>query len=155
MKTSATTQQHPSPITSILSFLETASALERRLDRILSSMKGISFSEYRLLSALAQANATGFPKVELANAVGLTPSAITRALKPLEKIGYIATQRNERDARHSLALITTQGRELLQDAQNILDDTLRELPINSLSPQKVLAFQQRLDEFKGVGKTPL
>jgi len=40
--------------------------------------------------------------VDLAAAVGLTPSAVTRALRPLEKLGCVATQKSERDARRSL-----------------------------------------------------
>ncbi|WP_373084210.1 MarR family winged helix-turn-helix transcriptional regulator [Sneathiella sp.] len=131
----------------VLQFLDTASALERRLDRILSSTKGVSFSEYRLLMALSEANPTGCPRIDLANRVGLTASAVTRALKPLEKIGCVTTERSERDARQSLAVITPAGRDLLADAQAILRDALRDLPVNSLSSPKLTEFQHRLTEF--------
>lgn len=131
----------------VLQFLETASALERRLDRVLSSTKGVSFREYRLLMALSEANPAGCPRIDLANAVGLTASAVTRALKPLEKIGFVTTERSERDARQSLAVITPAGRDLLADAQAILRDALRDLPVNSLSSPKLTEFQHRLTEF--------
>lgn len=133
----------------VLQFLETAAALERRLDRVLANTKGISFSEYRLLKTLAEASAGGLPRIELASSVGLTASAVTRALKPLEKLGYIATERSERDARQSLASITSAGNELLADAQSILRDGLRELPVNTLNQQKVTEFQARLSELNG------
>jgi len=135
---------HTEPV--ILQFLEVASALERKLDRALSNIKGISYSEYRLLKTLAEATAKGVPRIVLANGVGLTASAVTRALKPLEKLGYVATQRSERDARQSLAVITAAGRVLLNDAQGIFQDTLRELPINTASPLKITEFQNRLKE---------
>ncbi|MBV1929080.1 MAG: MarR family transcriptional regulator [Gammaproteobacteria bacterium] len=112
----------------------------------MSCTKGISFSEYRLLKALSQANPSGFPRIDLAYRVGLTASAVTRALKPLEKIGYVTTERSERDARQSLAVITPAGRELLDDAQGILQDALGDLPINTLSSQKIAEFQSRLKE---------
>ncbi len=136
--------------TTVLQFLETASALGRRLDCVLSNTRGISFSEYRLLRTLSQTKASGFPRIDLANAVGLTASAVTRALKPLEKLGYVATERNERDARQSLAIITPAGLELLKDAQGILEDTLRELPLNTLSRQKITEFVNRLDELRRI-----
>lgn len=82
--------------TTVLEFLETAYALDRRLDRALSNARGISFSEYRLLRTLSKSGAVWFPRVDLAYAVGLTASAITRALKPLEKLGYVTAERGER-----------------------------------------------------------
>src|ERR1700736_2569853 len=109
----------------VLQFLETASALERDLDRALSSTRGVSFSEYRLLRALANAYTGGSSRIDLANAVGLTASAVTRALKPIEKLGYVVTEKGERDARQSRAVITTAGRELLDDTQGALHDVLR------------------------------
>lgn len=129
-------------------FLETASALERRLDRALSGTRGISFSEYRLLNALASAGANGLPRIDLANAVGLTASAVTRALKPLEKIGCVATQRNERDARQSLAIITPAGGELLNDAQGVLRDIFNGLPLNDCNEQEIAEFQNRLNDLR-------
>ncbi len=133
----------------ILQFLETAAALERRLDSALSCTRGVSFSEYRLLRALSKAGG-GLPRVELANSVGLTASAVTRALKPLEKIGLVTTQKNDRDARQSLAVITAAGHELLSDATGILHDVFNELPINSLSDNKISEFQHRLSELRRV-----
>jgi DNA-binding MarR family transcriptional regulator len=132
----------------VLDFLETASALERKLDRALSYTKGVSFSEYRLLKTLYELNAGGLPRIDLANAVGLTASAVTRALKPLEKIGLVSSTRSERDARQSLVAITSGGRELLEDSRAILLDSLRGLPANTLSDQKTSEFRARLSEMK-------
>ncbi|MFT4797116.1 MAG: DNA-binding MarR family transcriptional regulator [Candidatus Azotimanducaceae bacterium] len=132
----------------ILQFLETAAYLERRLDRALSATRGISFSEYRLLSALSSVTGNGIPRIDLANAVGLTASAVTRALKPLEKIGLVTTLKSERDARQSLAVITSAGLELLDDAHGVLHDLFKQLFINTLSTAEVTAFQSRLSEIK-------
>ena len=132
----------------VLEFLETASTLERKLDRELLYTKGVSFSEYRLLKTLYELNAGGLPRIDLANAVGLTASAVTRALKPLEKIGLVTSKRSERDARQSLVGITSAGRELLEDARAILLDALRGLPANTLSDQKTAEFKARLNEMK-------
>ncbi|MGH1358884.1 MAG: MarR family winged helix-turn-helix transcriptional regulator [Burkholderiaceae bacterium] len=131
----------------VLAFLETAYNLERRLDSALS-YRGTSFSEYRLLNALARHGPSGSAKVDLAREVGLTPSAVTRALKPLEKLGYLTTRKNERDARQSIALITAEGQTLLSDAQGFLHELLLTLPLNKLPQQQVTDFQERLQDLR-------
>lgn len=128
----------------ILELLEVASKVERRLDRSLSVIRGVSFSEYRLLKALNAQHQSTATRVDLAEAVGLTPSAVTRALKPLEKLHYVETQKSERDARQSLAMLTTSGRELLNDAQGIVKDVVSMLPVEELSSAHIQAFSQRL-----------
>jgi DNA-binding MarR family transcriptional regulator len=126
--------------------LDAAGYLERRLDRALSTIRGLSFSEYRLLRSLAAQPEARAMRVELAQAVGLTPSAVTRALKPLEKLCYVETLKSDRDARRSLACLTDSGRELLSDAEGIARDVLQTLPIETLS-------RAGLDGFlKGVGE---
>jgi DNA-binding MarR family transcriptional regulator len=132
----------------VLEFLDVAGVVERRLDSALSYTRGVSFSEYRLLRTLALGHEGGAPRVELAGAVGLTPSAVTRALKPLEKMGYVKTVSNERDARQSLAQLTAGGRELLADAKGVLNDTLLTSPLNELSESQVKAFRERLAELR-------
>ena len=55
------------------------SHLERRLDASLGAIRGISLAEYRLLRALGDAPGAQASRVDLAHAVGLTPSGVTRA----------------------------------------------------------------------------
>ncbi len=98
--------------------------VERRLDRHLGSIRGISLAEYRLLRALADAPQTRASRVALASLVGLTPSGVTRALRPLERFGYVATTKNDRDARLALATLTEAGRELVDDASGVIDDAM-------------------------------
>ncbi len=107
---------------SLLAIHAAAQRLERRLDGALSNIKGISLAEYRLLSSLAQAPGRQASRVALAETVGLTASGVTRALAPLEKIGFVKTVRGERDARLALATLTAQGSELVADASGVLDD---------------------------------
>jgi DNA-binding MarR family transcriptional regulator len=115
------TSQTP-PQALLLSLADTWSRLERRLDHALSGARGIRFAEYRMLRALADAPGGGLSRVDLASAVGLTPSGVTRALQPLEKLHIVATTRSERDARLALAALTDAGRELVSDASGVLDD---------------------------------
>jgi len=119
----------------IFTLLKAAAHVERKLDRVLSATKGISFTEFRLLNELQENHRGSATRVDLANALSLTPSAITRALKPLEKIGFVITQKSEHDARRSIASLTSAGGELLADANKIVSDdiALLALPDNGTS----------------------
>jgi len=101
--------------------------LERSLDGALSGVRGVSFAEYRILRALADAPAGSASRVDLASAVGLTPSGVTRALRPLEKLRILDTVRSERDARLALATLTEAGRELVDDCAAVVEDVVGSL----------------------------
>jgi len=113
----------------VFALLGASSRIEGRLNRVLANVKGVSFTEYYLLEQLKDCHNGSATRVELARAVHLTPSAVTRALKPLEKIGYVATQKGERDARQSVATLTNAGEELLRDANQLVLDEIATLPI--------------------------
>ncbi len=101
--------------------------IEARLDGAVSTIKGISFAEYRLLRHLADAPDGRSSRVDLARMVGLTPSGTTRALRPLEKLGFVSTTRSERDARLAIAELTPAGIELVSDASGVIDDAVAQL----------------------------
>lgn len=114
----------------VFNLLKIASRLERKLDRALSCTKGVSFTEYQILNELLTQFHGSATRVDLAGAVNLTPSAITRALKPLEKIGLVTTEKSDRDARRSLATLTPTGEELLADANKIVQDEIDSLNLS-------------------------
>lgn len=111
----------------VLAVVGAAANLERLVDGNLSAIKGISLAEFRLLSAIAEAPAKRASRADIARTVGLSPSAVTRALRPLESLGITQTIKNERDARLALATLTPQGEELLSDAVGVLNDILPSL----------------------------
>jgi len=113
----------------VFALLAAATGVEGRLNRVLSNVKGISFTEYSLLEQLSDFHNGSATRVDLARAVYLSPSAVTRALKPLEKIGYVTTKKGERDARQSVATLTAAGKELLDDANRLVLDEIATLPV--------------------------
>jgi len=129
----------------VKALLRAATKTTNRLDGSLAAIKGISFSEYQLLSALEQRPGMVSTRVDLAAEVGLTPSGVTRALKPLEKLGFVNTVKDVRDARRSLATLTAAGIELVQDATGVVADTVAEIDgITALSDQDRDALGQLL-----------
>ncbi|MDF1838787.1 MAG: MarR family winged helix-turn-helix transcriptional regulator [Planctomycetota bacterium] len=101
--------------------------LERILDSNLSNVRGISFGEYRILRTLAVAPGKKLSRVDLAAAVALSPSGVTRALLPLEKIKVVQTERSERDARLALAVLTPAGSKMVKDSSRVVEDVVRSL----------------------------
>lgn len=108
-----------------LAFAAAWNRLERRLDANLGSIRGISLAEYRLLRALADTPRSQASRVDLAHAVGLSPSGVTRALRPMEKLGVVSTVKSKRDARLAIAALTPAGREVVDDASSVVDDTMK------------------------------
>lgn len=96
-------------------------ALVRRFDSALGSHHGISFSDYQILRHLNLAPGGRLRRVDLAECLGLTASAVTRALLPLEKIGLVGRESDPRDARVGFAIITPTGSELVGNAESVVN----------------------------------
>lgn len=92
-------------------------ALTRRLDGPLGSLHGLSFGDFQLLDALERAPDRRLRRIDLANAVGLTASGVTRSLLPLEKIGLVTREADARDARVGYAVLTAAGRRVVREAR--------------------------------------
>ena len=132
----------------IFELLASSARVGRRLDQQLGNISGISFSEYQILAALKASHKGAATRVQLARDVGLTPSGVTRALRPMEKIGLVETLKDERDARRSLATLTAAGLRTFKNADEVVNDTIDALaPAGDLSPARhaqILAWLEAL-----------
>lgn len=63
--------------------------LRHRLDEELGLLHGLSFIDFRLLQALAQAGPEGCDARQLESPLGLARSAVLRQVLPLEKSGWV------------------------------------------------------------------
>ena len=133
-----------------LAFAVAWNRIEKRLDSSLGAIRGISLAEYRLLRALAEAPSAWASRVDLAQAVGLTPSGVTRALRPLEKLGLISTAKSKRDARLSLASLTPAGQELVNDASTVVDEQMQ--LVLARSPELSARLDEMIGLLYGVGR---
>ena len=88
----------------------------RRFDAELGSVHGIGLADLQLLHALDRAPDKKLRRVDLADALGLTPSGVTWILRPLVKRRLVRSEAHEHDARASYAVLVDAGRELLADA---------------------------------------
>jgi DNA-binding MarR family transcriptional regulator len=96
--------------------------------RVESVLPGIGFTDFVILNELASVVGGRLRAVDLANRLSLTPSGVTRAILPLEKIGLVERSSHERDARASYINITEAGRERLDqavdDVERVVGETL-------------------------------
>ncbi|OGF25071.1 hypothetical protein A2303_05615 [Candidatus Falkowbacteria bacterium RIFOXYB2_FULL_47_14] len=86
--------------------------LSRRLD---SRLGGLGWNEFIILYRLSREDGQKMRRIDLAEAVGLTASGITRLLLPMEKIGLVKKEANARDARVSLVALAPGGRTKLSE----------------------------------------
>jgi DNA-binding MarR family transcriptional regulator len=103
------------PINAILALSALHTRVLKHVDRKLSA-HGISLTEFMVMHRLSGAPAGTMRRIDLAEAVGLTASGITRLLNPMEKTHLIEKKSNERDARVSLVKLTEAGRTIYQQA---------------------------------------
>lgn len=76
---------------------------------------GLGFGDLAVLYAISQSPEGKIRRVDLAEAVGLTASGVTRLLVPLEKIGVVKREANKYDARVSYVAMTKSGKELYEN----------------------------------------
>lgn len=101
------------------------------------SVHGIGVSDFQLLQQLHKAPAHTMRRSDLAEAIGLSPSGVTRMLNPLQKIGLVEKQLNPRDARVSLVKLNETGKRIYCEALIAFEHSADRL----LEP---LAQQQRM-----------
>jgi len=87
----------------------------RRFDARLS-LHGISLNDFMILFHLGKAPDEKLRRIDLADKIGLTASGVTRLLAPLEKIGLVQREANERDARVSYVKLVSGGKRVLAEA---------------------------------------
>ncbi|MCX6797976.1 MAG: MarR family winged helix-turn-helix transcriptional regulator [Candidatus Falkowbacteria bacterium] len=104
--------------------------LNRRLD---SRLGGLGFNEFIILYHLSQADKFKMRRVDLAEKIGLTASGVTRLLLPMEKVGLIKREINERDARVSYVVLAPGGKAKFDEGLERIEMFTEDLvPTNKL-----------------------
>jgi len=88
-----------------------------RLDAELEREQGLPLTSYEVLISLADAPAGRLRMGELAGALLLSRSGLTRLVDRLERQGMVERERCEDDARGYFAVITEGGRRKLESAR--------------------------------------
>jgi DNA-binding MarR family transcriptional regulator len=108
--------------------------LLRKVDSQLA-VHGISFAEYMVLYCLNTAPQETMKRIDLAEAVDLSASGITRIIAPMHKIKLVEKRANPRDARVSLVKLSTHGKRILKEASDSFMHTAKTLTENLTNKQ--------------------
>jgi DNA-binding MarR family transcriptional regulator len=89
--------------------------LARAVDLPLSH-HGISLADLAILRELRHAPEQKLRRSDLAQRLGITPSGVARQVAPLERIGLVGRESQERDARLALVVLTKTGARIVDEA---------------------------------------
>jgi DNA-binding MarR family transcriptional regulator len=109
----------------LMNLAKIQAVISRKFDRL--AFHGIGFNDFLILHLLQQAPGEQLRRNELAEKIGLTASGITRLLLPMEKIGLVAREANERDARITYAKLTPTGRQIYNEALLLANSIAEEI----------------------------
>ncbi|MFM7552528.1 MAG: MarR family winged helix-turn-helix transcriptional regulator [Actinomycetota bacterium] len=124
-------------------FLRTHADVVRALDRELQAACGISFGDYDVLVTLANGPAEGLRMGQLAEAIVLSPSGVTRVVDRLERAGLV--ERRAENQRIVRAALTAPGRARLEAAAPVhLDGIQRRFlaPLGDGAPDLAAAWRR-------------
>jgi DNA-binding MarR family transcriptional regulator len=77
---------------------------------------GLEMSQLPVLAAVAISGERGLKVTELARALVMDRTSVTRAIRPLERLGLLRVARSPDDARSKIIVLTRAGERALRDA---------------------------------------
>jgi DNA-binding MarR family transcriptional regulator len=110
-----------------LRFLRAHAAVTRQLSARLEAEHGLTMNDYDVLVQLYWAPERAMRRVDIARAVLLTASGITRLLDGLEQSGWVEKRACDTDARVSYAALTEAGVAKFEAARDSHIDDIEEL----------------------------
>lgn len=118
--------------------------VNRRMDGRLGAFHGLSFVDLGVLTEVEKSPSGVIRRVDLAERLGLTQSAVTRILIPLEKIGLVKRRRDPNDARVGFTSITATGKKVLEEARATAEELAKDL----LQPEDLKRMKAVLPELR-------
>jgi DNA-binding MarR family transcriptional regulator len=136
-------------------FLATHSAITRELEARLMGAHGLTLSDYDVLVQLARAPEHRMRNIELAKAVVLTRSGVTRLVDGLERDGLVARSSCPSDKRGTLIHLTDVGMRRLREATGTHLDGVRVLFLEKIGADGRASMDDLLGKLPGGGDCDL
>ena len=118
-------------------FLRGHAHIVRALDAELEREHGLPLSSYDVLIQLSLAPGRRLRMFELADAVVLSRSGLTRLVDRLERCGFVERERGEADLRQMYARLTDRGLQVVADATPTHIAGIKERFLDRLSDEQM------------------
>jgi DNA-binding MarR family transcriptional regulator len=127
-------------------FLRAHAHLVRRLEQDLGRYHEIGMASYDVLVQLAEAPGRRLRMSELAEAVLLSRSGLTRLVDRLQKDGMVVREPDPLDARGMFTVLTTAGRDALREASVVHLAGVTELFLDRLTGPELVQLQELMSK---------
>lgn len=133
-------------INTILNIIKVQSVITKKFDGL--SLHGLSLTDFMILHILSQASGNRLRRIDLAESTGLTASGITRIISPMEKMGLVVKEHNDRDARVSYVKLTAAGDRIFKEATVTAEHIANKL-LDGMAVTDLLIFAAQLKSLGG------
>src|SRR4051794_17088740 len=130
-------------------FLATHGAITRELEAQLMGAHGLTLSDYDVLVQIARAPECKMRNIELAKAVVLTRSGVTRLVDGLERDGLVTRVSCSSDKRGTFVTLTDAGANKLREAAGTHLDGVQELFLDKLGEEGRKKMDELLSQLPG------
>ena len=138
----ARTVPRPEEMASWRTFLRAHATITRALETELLAEQGLSLAAYDVLVQLAEAPGRRLRMTELAEAVLLSRSGVTRLVDRLERAGFVRRTRVESDGRGVAAGLTPAGLDRLRTASRTHLRGVTDHFVRRLEPDELRTLEQ-------------
>jgi DNA-binding MarR family transcriptional regulator len=145
------TSQPDRALTPWVCLLRGHAAVRRTLTAQLQARHGLTVNDYEALVLLARADDGHMRRVDLADALQLTPSGITRLLDGLEQQGLVKKLGCPSDGRVTYAALTVKGRRKLEQAASAHTTAIRVLFEERYTQKELAVLAELLARLPGAG----
>jgi len=133
-------------INTILNIVKVQSVITKKFDGL--SLHGLSLTDFLILHILSQVPGNRLRRIDLAESTGLTASGITRIISPMEKMGLVVKEHNDRDARVSYVKLTAAGDRIFKEATVTAEHIANKL-LDGMAVTDLLIFAAQLKSLGG------
>jgi Transcriptional regulators len=133
-------------INTILNIIKVQSVITKKFDGL--SLHGLSLTDFMILHILSHASGNRLRRIDLAESTGLTASGITRIISPMEKMGLVVKEHNDRDARVSYVKLTLAGDRIFREATVTAEQIANKL-LDGMAVADLLTFAAQLKSLGG------
>ncbi len=149
MTSQVLSDQESSALAAWVRLLRASASLRRALNVGLGHDHGLAVNDFEALLQLSHACEGAMRRIDLADALGLSASGVTRLLDGLQRDGLVENRTCERDGRVVYAVLTAAGRAKLAEASCSHVGAIRALFEERYSPAELQLLAELLERLPG------